>query len=171
MDKKVSFRNVGYLAFMLTPARKARDKVAALFYFAVTYLQVDASYQKTQTMKRKIFLTAILAGCFAVCLAVADGLAGKWKASIKDDEGNSVPLHLVFNVSGEKLSGTAQAEGDPLDINDGKIAGDDFTFNVKDPDGNVITCDGKCIAAGDSISFNFTQNSMKHHVTFVRDGQ
>ena len=122
-------------------------------------------------MKRKIFITAALAACFAVCLAAAAGLAGKWKGSLKDPDGNDHPLHLVFNVANETLTGTAQADGDPLAINDGKITGDSFTFNVKDPDGNVIPCDGKYIATGDSVSLNFTEGDMKHHVTFVRDGE
>lgn len=124
-------------------------------------------------MKRKIFITAVLAACFAVCLAaIAGGLAGKWKGTLRDPQGNDHDLHLVFNVANsETLTGTAQAEGDPLTINDGKITGDNFTFNVKDPDGNVIQCDGKYIAAGDSVSFNFTQNDMKFHLTFVRDGE
>ena len=120
-------------------------------------------------MKRKIFITAILAGCFAVCLAAVAGLGGKWKGSLKDPEGNDHPIHLVFNVDGEKLIGTAQAEGDPLVINDGKINGDNFSCNVKDPEGNVIPIDGKYNAAGDSISLNFIENDIKHHVTFVRD--
>ena len=121
-------------------------------------------------MKRKILITAILAGCFAVCLAAVAGLAGKWKGSLKDPDGNDHPLHLVINaIDGDKLTGTAQAEGDPLTINDGKINGDNFSCNVKDPDGNVIPIDGKYIATGDSISLNFTENAMKHHVTFTRD--
>lgn len=121
-------------------------------------------------MKRKIFITATLVACFAVCLAAIAGLTGKWKGSLKDQDGNDHQFHLVFNASGDKLTGTAQAEGDPLVINDGKITGDSFSFNVKDNDGNVIPVDGKYIAAGDSISLNFTENG-KHHVTFVRDGQ
>jgi hypothetical protein len=123
-------------------------------------------------MKKKIFITATLIACFAVCLAAATGLAGKWKGSLKDPDGNDHQFHLNFiTVNGEKLVGTAQAEGAPLDINDGKINGNNFSFNVKDQDGNVIPVDGKYIAAGDSISLNFTENSMKYHVTFVRDGQ
>jgi hypothetical protein len=121
-------------------------------------------------MKRKIFITATLVACFAVCLAaVAAGLAGKWKGSLKDPDGNDHPLHLVLNVNEGALTGTAQAEGEPLAINDGKINGDNFSCNVKDPDGNVIPIDGKYITAGDSISLNFTENDMKHHVTFTRD--
>ena len=121
-------------------------------------------------MKRKIFITATLVACFAVCLAAdAAGLAGKWKGSLKDPDGNDHPLHLVLNVNEGALTGTAQAEGEPLAINDGKINGDNFSCNVKDPDGNVIPIDGKYITAGDSISLNFTENDMKHHVTFTRD--
>jgi hypothetical protein len=122
-------------------------------------------------MTRKTLITTTLVACFAVCLAaIAGGLAGKWKSSLTDDEGNTIQLHLVLNVvNGEQLTGTAQAEGDPLAINDGKINGDSFSCNVKDPNGNVIPIDGKYIAAGDSVSLNFTENNMKHHATFVRD--
>jgi hypothetical protein len=120
-------------------------------------------------MKRKIFTTAALVGCFVICLAAAAGLGGKWKGSLKDPDGNDHPLHLVLNVNGQTLTGTAQAEGDPLNINDGKINGDNFSFNVKDPEGNVIPVDGKYITAGDSISLNFTENDRKQHVTFTRD--
>jgi hypothetical protein len=121
-------------------------------------------------MKRKILTTVALAACFTVCLAAVAGLAGKWKGSLKDPEGNDHQFHLVINpIDGDKLTGTAQAEGDPLAINDGKITGDNFSCNVKDPEGNVIPIDGKYIAAGDSISLNFTERDVKYHVTFVRD--
>ncbi|MBV8391494.1 MAG: hypothetical protein JO080_16935 [Mucilaginibacter sp.] len=123
-------------------------------------------------MKRKALITAALVGCFMVCLAAVGGLAGKWKGSLKDQDGNDHQFHLVFNVvDNDKLTGTAQAEGEPLPINEGKITGNDFSFNVKDPDGNVIPVDGKYIAQGDSVSLNFTENSMKYHVTFLRDDQ
>ncbi|HVW15229.1 MAG TPA: hypothetical protein VHB54_15465 [Mucilaginibacter sp.] len=122
-------------------------------------------------MKRKTLLTVALACVATFALAAIIDMSGKWKGSLKDPDGNDHQFHLVFNVSGDKLTGTAQAEGDPLAINDGKITGDDFTFNVKDPDGNVIPVDGKYITQGDSISLNFTENSMKYHVTFVRDNQ
>ncbi|MBS1532975.1 MAG: hypothetical protein JSU01_21930 [Bacteroidetes bacterium] len=121
-------------------------------------------------MKRRTLISAALIGCFAVFLAAAIAdMSGKWKGSLKDPDGNDHQFHLVFNVNGDKLTGTAQAEGNPLDINDGKVTGDNFSFNVKDDDGNVIPVDGKYITQGDSISLNFSENSMKYHVTFVRD--
>ena len=121
-------------------------------------------------MKRKIFIAATLACYFAVCLAAVAGLAGKWRGLLKDPDGNDHPFQFVFNVAdGGKLTGTARAEGDTLTINDGKINSNNFSFALKDPNGNVAAVDGKYIAAGDSISLNFTENDMKHHVTFVRD--
>jgi hypothetical protein len=120
-------------------------------------------------MKRKTLITAALL-CFAtVCLAAIAGLTGKWKGSLKDPDGNDHQFHLVFNVDGDKLTGTAQAEGDPLNIQEGKVTGNDFSFSLKDPNGNVIPVDGRYITAGDSVSLNFTDDGVKYHVTFIRD--
>ena len=120
-------------------------------------------------MKRKILLTTALAFITAIAIAAMADLNGKWKASLKDPDGNDHPLHLVLKVDGDKLTGTAQADGPALDIQEGKVSGDDFSFKVTDDDGNSIPIDGKYIAQGDSVSMNFTENDMKHHVTFVRD--
>ena len=124
-------------------------------------------------MKTRIFLMTILVTCFAVCLAFVAGLAGKWKSSAKGPDGSEHQFHLVLQiVNGDKLLGTAQGGGEPVTINDGKIAGDNFTFNIKDPhDGTVISMDGKYFAVGDSISLNFIERDDKHHLTFVRDNQ
>src|ERR1700753_1591043 len=100
-------------------------------------------------MKRKTLLTVALAFVAAIAFAAIIDMSGKWKGSLKDPDGNAHDFPLVFNVAGDKLPGTAQPEGDPLAINDGKITGDGFTFNVKDPDGNVIPVDGKYVAKGD----------------------
>lgn len=120
-------------------------------------------------MKRKLFITAALVACFTVCLAVVGGLAGKWKGSLKDPNGDSQQFHLVFNVDGNNLTGTAQGDGEPLTIKDGKIDGNNFSFNTTDQGGNLIPVDGKYIAAGDSISLNFSLNNAKYHVTFMRE--
>ncbi|MGZ4001230.1 MAG: hypothetical protein ACXVIY_11400 [Mucilaginibacter sp.] len=120
-------------------------------------------------MKRKALITIALSCCFIVCLAAITGLTGKWKASLKDPEGNDHQFHLSLNADGEKLTGTAQAEGDPLNIQEGKVTGDDFAFKLTDPEGNVIPVNGKYVTQGDSISLNFEQSGTKFHLTFTRD--
>jgi hypothetical protein len=120
-------------------------------------------------MKKKALLTTVLACIAALALAAIADLNGKWKASLRDPDGNDHPLHLVFKVDGDKLTGTAQADGPALDIQEGKVTGSDFAFHVTDQDGNVIPIDGKYVAQGDSISLNFQDNGAKFHVTFTRD--
>jgi hypothetical protein len=129
------------------------------------------AYSKNvNNMKRKISMTVLLFAFVTVCFAAVVGLAGKWKGSLTDPNGNNHDFHLVFNTGdGDKLTGTAQAEGPPLTINNGKISGNNFTFSVTDDDGNVIPVDGKYIPTGDSISLNFTENGATFHVKFVRD--
>ena len=120
-------------------------------------------------MKKKTLITLALLGFFTVCFAAIAGLSGKWTGSVKDPEGNGHPVNLVFKADGDKVTGTAQSDqGDPLTINEGKINGNDFSFKVTSPEGDIIPVDGKYIADGDSVSMNFVENSVKFHVTLKR---
>ena len=121
-------------------------------------------------MKRKYLITTALV-CLVMIAAVAIAdMSGKWIGSLKDPEGNDHTLHLVFKIDGEKLTGTAQAEGEPLNIEEGKMTGNDFAFKVTDNQGAVIPVYGKYVAQGDSVSLNFEENGSKFHVTLKRDG-
>jgi len=120
-------------------------------------------------MKRKTLITAALMCFVTVCLAAIADLNGKWLGSLKDPDGNDHPIHLVFKVDGDKLTGTAQADGDPLNIEEGKVNGNDFSFKVTDPSGTIIPVDGKYVTAGDSLSLNFEQGGGKFHITLKRD--
>jgi len=120
-------------------------------------------------MKRKALLTVALAGLVTIAMAAIADLSGKWVGSLKDPDGNDHSIHLVFKVDGEKLTGTAQADGPALDIQEGKVTGSDFTFHVTDPEGTVIPVNGKYVAQGDSVSLNFEENGGKFHLTFKRE--
>jgi len=128
-----------------------------------------ASYQKNKTMKKKSLITTALVCLTLIVLAAVADLSGKWTASLKDPDGNDHTLHLVFKVDGAKLTGTAQSEGDPLNIEEGKVTGSDFSFKVTDPQGSVIPVYGKYVAQGDSVSLNFEENGAKFHVTLKRE--
>jgi hypothetical protein len=120
-------------------------------------------------MRRKTIITAALVCLVMIAAAAIADLSGKWIGALKDTEGNDHTLHLVFKVDGDKLTGTAQAEGDPLNIEEGKVTGTDFSFKVTDTQGSVIPVYGKYMAAGDSVSLSFEENGSKYHVTLKRD--
>jgi len=120
-------------------------------------------------MKRKTLMTSALICLVTICLAAIANMSGKWMGSLKDPDGGDHPVHLVFKVDGDKLTGTAQADGDPLNIEEGKVNGNDFSFKVTNPQGTVIPVNGKYIAAGDSLSLDFEQNGGKFHLTLKRE--
>jgi hypothetical protein len=119
-------------------------------------------------MKRKILATAAFLGCFIICLAATTaGLNGKWTGSVNVG-GTDYPLNYVFKADSGKLTGTAQAQGEPKPINDGKIDGTDLTFTIPDDNGSTIPHHGKYYADGDSISMNIDYQGTKLHTTLKR---
>ena len=67
-------------------------------------------------------------------LAVAAWAAdvnGTWTGQINGPDGNSIPLTYSFKQDGEKLTGTVAApQGDPIQIEEGKVQGDKISFAV-----------------------------------------
>lgn len=120
-------------------------------------------------MKRKIFTSVALVFCFMVCFAAIADLTGKWTGSIKGPDGNDVALTYIFKVDGNKLTGTAQAMGEPITIDSGKMNGTDFTFKITTPDGIVIPHKGKYYATGDSAGVDIDYNGQKFHTTLKRN--
>jgi hypothetical protein len=119
-------------------------------------------------MKTRAFTTTALVCCFMVCLAAIGGIAGKWTGSIKAPDGNDYPVTYVFNIDGDKVTGTAQAQGEPKPIDHIKLNGNDITFDINDDDGNPIPHSGKYYADGDSIAMTVTYQGTKLHTTLKR---
>jgi hypothetical protein len=117
-------------------------------------------------MKRKLFTTAALVCCFVICLAAAiTDLTGKWTGTLKMEGQEDFPLSYTFKVDGNKLTGSAHTPDGEVDITDGKINGNDFTFNVPIHDGDVLHA-GKYYA--DSVGMDITINNIKFHSTLIR---
>ncbi|MBB3968810.1 glycoside hydrolase [Mucilaginibacter phyllosphaerae] len=118
-------------------------------------------------MKRKIFSTALLSCCFMICLAAAvfADLNGKWTGNLTMSDGNTFPVTYDFKVDGEKLTGTAQSPQGDVNIEDGKIKGDDFTFNVN-VNGLDVPHKGKVYP--DSVSMNLSISGDPAHFTLKR---
>lgn len=118
-------------------------------------------------MKRKLFITTALLCCFIVCLAtVITDLSGKWSGSIKSPDGDDFVLIYIFHVNGDKLTGTVNAQGEEMQINDGTVNGADFTFNVTNSKGTTIPHIGKYYV--DSVSMDINDRGTKMHATLKR---
>ncbi len=81
-------------------------------------------------MNKKIITTALLLCSFFAVFAAIETLNGKWTGSLKTDEGDEYPLLYNFKIDGGQLTGTAKTPKGDMAINDGKINGSNFTFNV-----------------------------------------
>ncbi|MDN3549438.1 hypothetical protein [Mucilaginibacter aquaedulcis] len=117
-------------------------------------------------MKRKIFTTMMLLGCFMVCFAAITNLNGKWAGKLVMGDGTEYPLLYNFKVDGEKLTGTALTPDGDVQIADGKITSDTtFTFTVA-TSGMTIPHTGKFY--GDSTGIDLEINGSKIHSVLKR---
>ncbi|RKR83723.1 hypothetical protein BDD43_3937 [Mucilaginibacter gracilis] len=117
-------------------------------------------------MKRRIFTTVAFVCCFTICLAVVADLSGKWTGSLKTPNGDFA-LNYNFTLSGDKVTGTAETPQGTINITDGKVTGNDFTFNV-DVNGMPVPNTCKYYPEGDTISLTLDYSGYKMHSTLKR---
>lgn len=65
----------------------------------------------------------------AICLQAAD-VTGTWVAQVPGRDGNMMETTFVLKQTGESLTGTMENQYGERQISDGKVTGDDVTFNV-----------------------------------------
>jgi hypothetical protein len=122
-------------------------------------------------MKRKLSITAALVCSFAICLAtVFADLNGKWSGDVVAPDGQKITLTYTIKIDGEKLTGTGDSsDGNTVNIDEGSLKGNDFTFKITNSDGVVMPHTGKYYPQGDSVSLNIDFNGKKFHTTLKRD--
>ena len=118
-------------------------------------------------MKRKIFTTTALVCCFMVCFAIIADIAGKWTGTLKTPDGNEIPLTYTFKLDSGKVKGNVESPQGTIDITDGKINGNDFTFSLS-VNGTDVKHTGKFYPAADSIGMDIDFNGSKLHTTLKR---
>ncbi len=89
---------------------------------------------------KKSFLTVFIA-VFAFAISHAQGISGKWKASLESPQG-SMELSFTYKVDGTKLTGTISSPMGSQDINNGKVTENEFSYEI-DMMGNVMKFNGK----------------------------
>jgi hypothetical protein len=82
-------------------------------------------------MKNLLCICAALMMAFTTLTALAADVAGTWTGDMQTPDGNSFQISFTFKQDGAKLTGMVQGpQGDPIDISNGKIDGDKFSFDV-----------------------------------------
>jgi hypothetical protein len=110
------------------------------------------SREEAVQMMRKFLLTVAVLALGSVAALAAD-FSGKWSATV---EGMRGPQNLTFNfkVDGATLTGTVTTPRGDLDISNGKIDGDNISFDtVANFNGNSLTFSYKGTNSGDGIKF------------------
>ena len=86
---------------------------------------------------------------FTTLTALAADVTGTWTGDMKGPNGDAFSITFTFKQDGAKLTGTVQGpQGDPMDISNGKVDGDKFSFDVSF---NGMTIKHECTLAGDEI--------------------
>jgi hypothetical protein len=119
-------------------------------------------------MKKTIIATALLVACFFFASARIEDLNGKWTGLLKTDQGDEFTLLYNFKIDGDALSGTAKTPKGYMPINDGKITGDSFTFNVIV---NHMEIDHTGKFYGDSVGVDLSLGDARSHATLKRAAQ
>jgi hypothetical protein len=99
-------------------------------------------------LRRMMMITGFMM-MLLLCVGFASNLDGTWEGKVQGPNGDEVPLTFTFKVDGDKLSGKVESAMGELPITDGKVNGDEFSFNTKLGD-DTITHEGK--VTGDTIT-------------------
>ncbi|MGA7340268.1 MAG: hypothetical protein WBE72_05890 [Terracidiphilus sp.] len=105
-------------------------------------------------MKKLLCICAGVAMALSAAAALAADVSGSWTADSTGPDGSSYRLTFTFKQDGAKLTGTVQGpEGDPIEISNGKVDGNNISFQVSF-NGMTISHAGTVNDAGDEIKLS-----------------
>ena len=108
-------------------------------------------------MKTLLAIGAALVMTFGAAKAMAADGTGSWTTTMQTQDGNSTQITFNFKQDGAILTGTVQGSmGDPMEITNGKVDGDKFTFDVSF---NGMTIHHDCTVDGDTIKMSTKTDS------------
>ena len=100
-------------------------------------------------MNKVLCICAGLVMALGSMTARAADVTGNWTAEMTSPDGNTMQMTFTFKQDGAKVTGTVQGPmGDPMEIANGKIDGDKFSFDVSF---NGMTIHHECTVNGDTM--------------------
>lgn len=116
-------------------------------------------------MKKAIIVTLLLIMSIGAGIAAITNLNGKWAGPLHTPDGNTTEVEYNFNTDGNKLTGKLESVFGSATLENGKIEGDNLTFNIN-MNGLDLPHKGKIYA--DSVLMNIDYKGMPLHVTLQR---
>lgn len=108
-------------------------------------------------MRKLLCICAGLAMALSAVTAMAADVTGTWTAQATGPDGNAMQLSFTFKQDGTTLTGTVlPPQGDSVQISNGKVDGDKFTFDVSF---NGMTIHHDCTVVGDTIKMTTKSDS------------
>jgi opacity protein-like surface antigen len=102
--------------------------------------------------RRTVFVFVMLVA-LAAAVQAAD-VTGKWTAQVPGRGGQTRETTFNLKADGEKLTGTMSGMQGDVELQDGKLKGDEVSFHVKlNFQGNDVKMNYKGKLAGDEIKF------------------
>jgi hypothetical protein len=85
--------------------------------------------------------------------AFAADIDGKWAGEVPGMDGSPMKINYTFKADGDKLTGsTTSPDGKEMAIKDGKISGNNISFNIAfDMGGQEMKIDMKGVLSGDTL--------------------
>ena len=110
-------------------------------------------------MRTFLYLASLtLLSGLLVTSAFAADVTGKWTASVPGRQGNTMETTFNLKADGSNLTGSVSTPRGEMDIKDGKIDGDNISFNqTMEFNGNSMTIVYKGKVNGDTIEFTRTR--------------
>ena len=111
----------------------------------------------------KYFYSFVLVFSFVISAEASD-ISGKWEGSIKGQNGD-IKIMFTFFVQGTEITGSVKSEVGELQINNGIIDGDFFSFEVE-VDGMIIF--HECVINGQIITMKYNGMNGDDTLTLYR---
>jgi hypothetical protein len=109
--------------------------------------------ERSQPMRRRVFVICAMAVLFCAGAVSAADLSGKWKGDMKTPNGDALEINFNFQVNGDKLTGTVANTYGEEQITEGVVKGDEISFVILAGGGQFkITYKGKRV--GDDLQFH-----------------
>lgn len=109
-----------------------------------------------KSIKSILQLSACLALTFTFAASAADKkseITGTWKSSFTNRNGQAMESTFKLKAEGEKLTGTVSGRNNDTAIEEGKIKGDEVSFQVtREFNGNKMTIKYSGKVSGDAIT-------------------